>query len=76
MNILHISDFHFDGGSSRVIDSVIEKIVTALKENHKKVDFILFTGDLVFSATIKAHFNQAKVEIVRLLVRTFECANN
>ena len=63
MNILHISDFHFDGGSTRVVDNVMELIVAALKANNKKVDFILFTGDLVFSATVKAHFNQAKEKL-------------
>ena len=63
MLILHISDFHFDGGNTRVVDDVIEKLVSVIKENNKKVDFILFTGDLVFSATVKSHFNQAKEKL-------------
>ena len=46
-----------------MIDSVIEKIVCAFKENNKKVDFILFTGDLVYSATVRNNFNLAKTKL-------------
>lgn len=63
MNILHISDYHFDGNSTHFSDCVIEKIVTALKNNSKKVDFILFTGDLVYSASINEHFDQARKKL-------------
>ena len=71
MNILHISDLHYDG-SSKLTDTVVEKIVTSLKEKNKQVDFILFTGDLVFSATVKAHFNQAKAKLFDYLCDQLE----
>ena len=63
MNILHISDFHYDGSSTKFVENVIDKIVAAVKDNNKSVDFVLFTGDLVFSATMKAHFAQAKEKL-------------
>ncbi len=62
MNLLHVSDLHYDS-STRLIDSVIEKIVRALKDNNKKIDFILFTGDLVYSATVKSNFYLAKTKL-------------
>lgn len=62
MNILHISDLHYDG-SAKLTDTVIDKIVESLKQNNKHVDFILFTGDLVQSATVKSHFGTAKGKV-------------
>ena len=43
MNILHLSDLHYDG-DNRVIDSVLPLIVDSINKSSKKVDFILFTG--------------------------------
>ncbi len=63
MNILHISDYHFDGSSTRIVDNVIREIVISLKAKNKKVDFILFTGDLVHSGTITGHFEQAQKKL-------------
>lgn len=62
MNVLHISDLHFDG-SVHPMETVVNKIVEAIKESGKNIDFILFTGDLVFSATVKSHFNLAKQKL-------------
>lgn len=62
MNIVHISDLHYDG-SERPMETVVAKIVEAINANGKKVDFILFTGDLVYSATVKKHFNLAKQKL-------------
>lgn len=62
MNILHISDLHFDG-SAKLTDTIIGKIVDSLKERNKHVDFILFTGDLVQSATVKGHYDVAKEKL-------------
>lgn len=62
MNILHLSDLHYDG-SAKLTDAVIGKIVDSLKEKNKHVDFILFTGDLVQSATVKDHYDVAKEKL-------------
>lgn len=51
MNILHISDLHFDG-ENRKLDSVLLNIVKVIKKENKNVDFIVFTGDLVQSGTV------------------------
>lgn len=62
MNILHLSDLHYDG-SSRPMETIVSSVVDALKTNNKKVDYILFTGDLVYSATVKSHFATAKQKL-------------
>ena len=60
MNILHISDLHYNGNSGSYTEKIIESIASSLKVNRKRVDFIVFTGDLVYSASIKGHFNIEK----------------
>lgn len=62
MNILHISDLHYNG-TSQPMETVLAKIVETLVSHNKKVDFILFTGDLVYSATVKSHFITAKQKL-------------
>ena len=62
MNILHITDFHYSSNSkneapqNRVIASFIEN----LKSSESKIDFIFFTGDLVFSGENIDDFYQIK----------------
>lgn len=66
MNILHISDLHYDG-ENRKLDSVLSNIVKVLKKENKNVDFIIFTGDLVQSGTVKDNFNAAKKRLFDFL---------
>ncbi|WP_127130706.1 metallophosphoesterase [Pseudoflavitalea rhizosphaerae] len=60
MKILHISDFHFKNSKKDIAaqDLLIDKLVENLK-NEKNIDFILFTGDLVFSGENKNDFISA-----------------
>lgn len=62
MRILHISDLHYDG-NSRGVEMMLAKMTMLLTDNHKSVDFILFTGDLVFSGSEKKHFAKAKAKL-------------
>lgn len=59
MNILHITDFHYNA-DKRVISKLIPSMISCIKESGKQIDFILFTGDLVFNGGNAKHFEEAK----------------
>ena len=46
LNILHISDFHFQKGRSKEFQTQVSEMIETL--SGKKVDLIVFSGDLVF----------------------------
>src|ERR1700740_3100388 len=60
MRILHLSDFHFrpsekdTAAQNILIDKVLENL-----RSEAKIDFLLFTGDIVFSGTKYEDFQQA-----------------
>jgi len=62
MNILHITDFHYSNEVKhqsvqlRIIDTFIQSI----KDEKRKIDFVFFTGDLVFKGDDIVDFNTAK----------------
>jgi len=58
MKILHITDFHYSS-ESKLMKDMIDSIINKIKESGHKFDFILFTGDLVFSGTCKENFDKA-----------------
>lgn len=58
MNILHITDFHYSEETKALAD-VVSAIVDALGKIEEKIDFVLFTGDLVQNGTIKADYIKA-----------------
>lgn len=61
MKILHITDFHYSGDSKHQDDQ--NKIVDAMVHDlldGEKIDFIFFTGDLVFSGKNPTDFKAAK----------------
>lgn len=58
MNILHITDFHFSEETKALAD-VVSAIVEALGRLTEKIDFVLFTGDLVQNGTIKDDYCKA-----------------
>lgn len=66
MVFLHLSDFHYNG-DRRVLDRVIPSIIKCIKDSNKSIDYILFTGDLVFSGSIKKHFEEARKELFDFL---------
>lgn len=59
MNILHITDFHYSG-DRRTMNRIIPAIINCIKQSGKQVDFVLFTGDLVYNGNVARHFNEAK----------------
>lgn len=61
MRIIHLTDFHYTDNPKNIFDQ--DNIVNALIKdckNKQKIDFIFFTGDLVFSGKKKEDFDQAK----------------
>jgi predicted MPP superfamily phosphohydrolase len=50
MKILHLTDFHFNGSKNKKEDEIrlVEALEKSLSEFEKQIDFILFTGDLVW----------------------------
>ena len=73
MNILHLTDFHFKSTKSEIYqqEKIIDKIVEQLHKDNAQIDFIFFTGDLVFSGTDKAVFETAKELLIDRLLREF-----
>jgi 3',5'-cyclic AMP phosphodiesterase CpdA len=61
MRILHITDFHYKSPTYSKFDQdkIIDKFLSQLKTT--KVDFVFFTGDLVFSGSEVRHFVDAFV---------------
>ena len=58
MKILHITDFHYSS-DNKLMRDMIDSIINKIKESNHKFDFILFTGDLVFSGTSNENFKKA-----------------
>ncbi|ARS40047.1 hypothetical protein CA265_10460 [Sphingobacteriaceae bacterium GW460-11-11-14-LB5] len=70
MNILHLTDFHFKTSLHNEFkqDAIVENIVNHIKKQNILIDYIFFTGDLVFSGTKSNDFtNAAEVLIDKLL---------
>lgn len=59
MNILHISDFHYNG-DRRILDKFLPTLLSTVKNSGKHVDYVLFTGDLVDKGNVVRHFDEAK----------------
>lgn len=59
MRILHISDFHFSSSAKDIAAQklLIDKLVDNLQEG--SIDFLIFSGDLVFSGSQVSDFKQA-----------------
>jgi predicted MPP superfamily phosphohydrolase len=61
MRILHITDFHFSNKSSEVHrqSKVVEKTLESFDQFKVQFDYIFFTGDLVYSGSSVAAFEEA-----------------
>lgn len=60
MRILHLSDFHYKSAEKDLATQnlLVEKLLESIP-NDQKIDYFLFTGDLVFSGTDQDEFAQA-----------------
>ncbi len=84
MRILHISDFHYRSNKNKFEQThIIEKLCNQLSKK-EKIDFILFTGDIVHSGSNSKDFQEAhdlllKAVSTKLNVQSeniFICAGN
>ncbi len=66
MRILHLSDFHYKTSYRDVASQslLVDRLIEALKEQ-PKIDFVLFTGDLVFSGTDYTDFDLATEQLLK-----------
>lgn len=67
MRILHISDFHYKHGLKDIAAQslLIKNLVDKLQTHKGTIDFLLFTGDLVFSGGIKTDFEEACTQLIK-----------
>lgn len=79
MNILHITDFHYSdedkyqAQQKRLVDSFIQSV----KETKSKIDFVFFTGDLVFSGkNLNDFYEVRKLFIDRICDELSICKTN
>lgn len=66
MNLLHVSDYHYDG-NNQTADKIISAVIKSVKNAGKSIDFILFTGDLVNTGSVPRYFNEAKDRFLKPL---------
>lgn len=83
MKILHITDFHYSESAPRYdFDKIVDIIIESCKD--ESIDFVLFTGDLVYSGESAGAFNEARMILIEPIVnklninpkRVFLCAGN
>jgi predicted MPP superfamily phosphohydrolase len=68
MKLLHVSNYHYKSGDKDLAGQalLIEKLVEAIKAQDK-IDFILFTGDLVFSGSERRDFDLASDQFLKAI---------
>lgn len=66
MKILHITDFHFlgDEKSRETEIRLVDVLKRTLGKYSGQIDFVLFTGDLVWSGENKDYFLEAKTLLI------------
>lgn len=62
MNILHLTDLHFNSDSYEKFsqNNMINKLLTFIESLDRKIDLVIFSGDLVFKGNDIADFRNAK----------------
>ena len=63
MNILHVTDLHFNSNSYEKLtqDQMIQKFISTLEKMSEQIDLVIFSGDLVFMGDKIEEFREAKV---------------
>ena len=66
MNILHLTDFHYSNEQKYLAtqERLVDSLIKSIKKNDKVIDFVFFTGDLVYSGKNKNDFFAAKDLII------------
>lgn len=70
MRILHLTDFHFKGNkqNEHKQNRIIESIIRNLRDKSIQIDYIFFTGDLVFSGSEFSDFEMASKVLITPLI--------
>ena len=77
MRILHITDFHYKDIPAAQSEQIlmIDELCKSVKEK-QPIDYVIFTGDLVFSGDKKGHFIDAKVAFLDRILDDLQIDNN
>ena len=74
MRILQLSDLHYGKRYKTKIERILDPFIENLKEinEDKKIDFILFTGDLVFSGSNIDTFHEVKDNFIDIILESID----
>lgn len=78
MNILHLTDLHFNSESYEKFTQhdMINKLLSFLKSLNKKIDLVIFSGDLVYSGSNSNDFIDAKKIFLNKLCEELKISEN
>jgi predicted MPP superfamily phosphohydrolase len=80
ITILHLSDLHFAGTAKPdakiVIDALIKDIERECAESKRKIDLVIFSGDLVNAGGIKALFDEVKPAFIDRVIAAAKLTEN
>jgi hypothetical protein len=78
MNILHLTDLHYNSDSYEKFtqDQMIEKLLNFLLDLNKKIDLVIFSGDLVFKGNDIKDFENARNEFLDKLCDKLKLNNS
>lgn len=78
MKILHVTDLHYTdvmGGLTKQ-NNLIKNFLNDISKNEYKVDFVIFSGDLVNSANNISIFNKANMEFLSKVIEILNLQKN
>lgn len=69
MNILHVTDLHYNSQSFQKFtqSNMIDKLFDYLESLNKKIDLVIFSGDLVYKGNDYAEFEKVQSEFIERL---------
>lgn len=78
MNILHLTDLHYNSESYEKFSQhdMIQKLLDYLKKLEQEIDLVIFSGDLVFKGNSLEDFFNAKTEFLDKICATLNITAN
>lgn len=78
MNILHLTDLHFNSDSYEKFSQhdMIDKLLSFISSLNKKIDLVIFSGDLVFKGNNLKDFSSAKEIFLDRLCKELDLSIN
>jgi len=78
MNILHLTDLHYNSESYEKFTqhNMMEKLLIYITGLNKKIDLVIFSGDLVFKGNDFHDFESARAEFLEKLCEKLNITEN